>query len=644
MRSIFSHTIYGSAADKAALEGKIEAATKMSMATLRQEIEASEAAKLRVVELNNEIAAVQAALTKAQGELAVFNRLNGNVAGMKENLSSILLKKQAQELIAELHLAFAVLDETVHTSLRAEQKNFRRRWQQELTMLLDISALMLPDIKEIYVKALINVLKKPDGKKVDLTREYYFKLIMRYIARNKTTRNPSKEIMKAIRLNLGVIFLEHAQNISDFMNAKPGVEIQADAKILVESLRKLLTHADVNLVLALLNQLCEVNFYNEYQNLSDRLKQTLDNNPAFNSVFYHLTVEEQKVETEYQKQIAGIDQLVEGKQYTSALVSEFIQNLFNGVDSTLQAPYLATHELNFIKKIAKVFAQAATPVKKVGALQIIVAKATNVLQAHEYITSFVGPVAEIQAGSVEELLTVAELDLPVELQAYDPAAIVSLMKQLGTDEKKLASLNAEKLAVSARQLDMQVDNCVASALINTVYRALQLSAAAKNKEINKAILEKLDELVECHVIKPDLNAVVGFIIEIFDQLEKKWLRGYELQINSLDTCLLQLLFNTGTPKGIFNSSLVEIQAAYPGAGKDALTSKFPLSDLQGEVALWLSAPAAGKPPRLSYQHCQWVREQAKLNLLNLQFLLDSRNMNEPLVETDLQPVAAQPAP
>jgi hypothetical protein len=468
---------------------------------------------------------------------------------------------------------------------------------------------------------LINILKKHEHKKIDLTREYYFKVVMRYIARNKATTSANKELMKSIHVNLGALMLEDNKNVGACLNGKEDAPIQAETKILLDSLRKVLSPGDVNYVLEFITKLTSKSYLNDYLSMVNRIEIVLDKSPI-KTVLTTVTRKEQIDHAEYLKQLAEAELSVVNNKFTAA----WVKSIFDGADIAGDATVLTGLNLNVVKKIAAIFIQSANPVKQVVDFQTLVTNASGLLQLHEYLTNFIEPVADIKPGSYEQVFAAAEFAMTPELQAYDPAAMVKLVKEFKTGKQHIADLVAQQSQASSQKINKNIDECVANALINSVYRALQLSASPKNLETNRRVLEKLHKLVDTH---DSLTNVIHFVISVFDQFENNWARGSDLQRNSLDICLLQLLFNTGTPKGLFESTLAEIQAAYPAhrPSKGVQMSKFPLSDLQGDMVLWLAAPSAGNALRLNHQNCQIVREQTKLNLHSLHSMLQRFKMD-----------------
>jgi acetolactate synthase small subunit len=478
MLSFFSNYYGGSEAAATALQAKIQVFTQLNVAALAAELTVSEGLQDKLEVLHNEIDATHIAILETRVELEEFKHINNNVNDLKAKVIEVLQRKHREDTLAELNRAFADIDMTADVAMLSEHKNFIRKWALERANVMkdckvqNMANLSVSEVKKIYVIALINILKKPELKKIDSTREYHFKIVMRYIARNKTTTSTSKELMKLIHINLGAVMLEDSKNIGAYLNGKEDAPIQTDAKILLDSLRKVLSPGDVNYVLEFINKITQQFYFNDYQNLLARIAVVLANNPI-KTVLTNVTTKEQADHDDYYKQLAEVDLLGVNNTYTVELVAKAIKLIFDGTENAGAAPFLAGLNLNLVNKIASIFIKSINPIKRLVDLQTIVTNATNLLQLHEYITNFIGPVADIQPGSYEELLAGNEFAMSPELKAHKPANIVKLAKALEIGKQQIANFVANQEQVMSQKINKNIDIYVANALINSVYRALQ---------------------------------------------------------------------------------------------------------------------------------------------------------------------------
>ena len=208
-----------------------------------------------------------------------------------------------------------------------------------------------------------------------------------------------------------------------------------------------------------------------------------------------------------------------------------------------------------------------------------------------------------------------------------------------------------------------LEQCLVSALINHLYRALQMLDSPTGINYfgimhffhhganrKKYILEELNSLMITAGNSLSLSTVVMQISRLFEGHVNVGRSGAGLHTNSFDTFLLQFLYNEATPKGLFRSSLAEIFETYPLtrmlAQRQApgLWTAADLEQVQNErvstagnpthmgtVVTWLKGPSSNNSLRLLVSSRQRIREEAKLYLYTLCTLVDDFKIGKALV-------------
>jgi hypothetical protein len=563
-----------------------------------------------------------------------------------------------QQLIADnLLVNIRKMLQTEEKSMSPDSLNlatFKKDWNKAVETILaeqglDGEMTSPASVKDLYVNALKAFLQEYQSetgvnkRKIALVREYYNEVIITYVMKNinKVKKPTRKVVMEKLTKLSPPDFIKYLTD-ELHIELKKTTEI-AELLTIINSSTPAIKYSDM---VTKLNE-----FTNNYSAIFGRSISSLkyylpDIVPAEpTSPFSHYTsnpsekVKFTEAYNTYQQKIKALNSLsseqanvaLEEGVVTKIFSEEFINQADNDIQSYLneinKKIILYPTEWQFICSMAKTIADKTyvnALESEISELEQQLAPATTVITLVQAFNKFVQS---------------TNSPLQQELAAIDLAKIIPevLNSHYSGIEQSITALKGDLAAILAKKKQLEVyiiseniDADVASVLKNSFARALQsindpqdvhwwgipnwMHHGENRKETISVTLGEISTL--------SLQDLVTKIITLFETHSNMGKYGEGLHTNSFDTRLLQLLYNEGTPVGLFRAKLIDIQAVVKESvakGHSAMVT-IPLTDLKGEVVSWQQGPDSN-PARMSKQLRQEIRDTAKQNLQDLVTLL-----------------------